>query len=539
MLVGCSVMPLLAAAPGSNRPIAQRNFQQLIESNSCPGCDLAGVVLTRVDLSGANLEGANLAGAKLFLADLSHANLRSANLQSASLGGADLAGADLTGANLTGAILEGAYMKGAITDGVLTNKTATTATVENGELVVVPEQSQSKSAPYSQDMVIESRRDFEESPPNVEAAVPVNSTEVRGSNEKYVEVSSKSKQPVRMADAVISSTASDEAVITEKEKNVTEKLVEVEPTVDEKTTKESVVTEKKEVTVEHNVIPSQQEHGEEISPTPGEHVVDEDGLEEESLDKDSKVKAMIDQIEVDNTVKATTSVVAETPDRQRGQEEQAPVVQAPPKDGSVPLVSASQKERESQGEGAKDMEAKAPQASVQPIVEPIDSAQDSEESMTREETPASVHAMVESIEQDAQGGTQKVGGALVYSVETPDHALAVKQAQIEKLLDDDRCVECDLPGVDLSGKRLQAVDLERANLQGANLEGINLSESNLKGTNLSGANLRNADLSEADLYKADLTGADLTGADLSEALLDSAKLTGAVGYAPSLDGENK
>jgi len=104
IFLGCCILAvsfsgptLYAATPGSNRPGIQDNFHRLIQENSCPGCDLAGVVLTRVNLSGANLEGANLAGAKLYLTDLSDANLKGANLQGARLGGADFGGADLTG----------------------------------------------------------------------------------------------------------------------------------------------------------------------------------------------------------------------------------------------------------------------------------------------------------------------------------------------------------------------------------------------------------------------------------------------------------
>ena len=104
-----------------------------------------------------------------------------------------------------------------------------------------------------------------------------------------------------------------------------------------------------------------------------------------------------------------------------------------------------------------------------------------------------------------------------------------KQMLVEKLLDENRCVGCDLSGVDLSGRHLDEADLERANLRGANLQDVDLEEANLKGADLSGADLRNADLSEADLYRANLSGADLTGADFDEALIDSMISTGAIG----------
>ncbi|MDD3620765.1 MAG: pentapeptide repeat-containing protein, partial [Desulfobulbaceae bacterium] len=107
----------VAAEEVSPRQEVRENFQRLLETNACPGCDLSGAVMNRADLAGADLRGANLAGSKLYLANLAEADLRDANLQGAALGGADLAGADLTGANLTGAVLEGAYLKGARMEG--------------------------------------------------------------------------------------------------------------------------------------------------------------------------------------------------------------------------------------------------------------------------------------------------------------------------------------------------------------------------------------------------------------------------------------
>ncbi|MCI5144262.1 MAG: hypothetical protein D3923_01750 [Candidatus Electrothrix sp. AR3] len=95
---------------GSSDLEIQKNFNRLISTKACRGCNLSGAILNRVDLSGVNLEGANLEGAKLNLTNLSGANLRNANLKAAALGGADLAGADLRGANMNGAIVGGAYI---------------------------------------------------------------------------------------------------------------------------------------------------------------------------------------------------------------------------------------------------------------------------------------------------------------------------------------------------------------------------------------------------------------------------------------------
>jgi uncharacterized protein YjbI with pentapeptide repeats len=74
------------------------------ETLDCPGCDLTGAVLKRMDLAGANLAGAILVDA---------------NLHNASLGGANLEGADLTGANLNRVRAERANFSNAILTGAM------------------------------------------------------------------------------------------------------------------------------------------------------------------------------------------------------------------------------------------------------------------------------------------------------------------------------------------------------------------------------------------------------------------------------------
>lgn len=104
--------PLITVSEPTVQPsvAVQKNLDLLLTQKACPGCNLAGADLTRMQLSGCNLEKANLAGARLLLADLVGANLRGANLSGVVLGGADLAQADLTGANLEGAVLDGAFV---------------------------------------------------------------------------------------------------------------------------------------------------------------------------------------------------------------------------------------------------------------------------------------------------------------------------------------------------------------------------------------------------------------------------------------------
>jgi hypothetical protein len=87
---------------GSPYPEIQKNFNQLLTTNACQGCDLRGVVMNHLNLSEADLQSANLTGAQLNFSCLTSANLRDADLHGAWLIGADLAGADLTGTMLEG-----------------------------------------------------------------------------------------------------------------------------------------------------------------------------------------------------------------------------------------------------------------------------------------------------------------------------------------------------------------------------------------------------------------------------------------------------
>lgn len=108
------------------------NLARLLETNSCPGCDLSGLDLSglnlsRADLSYARLAGANLSGTSLRGARLSHADLRGSLLIDTRLAGADLREADLRDLDIDeafesmeiiGTRLEGARFK----DGVVCGK---------------------------------------------------------------------------------------------------------------------------------------------------------------------------------------------------------------------------------------------------------------------------------------------------------------------------------------------------------------------------------------------------------------------------------
>ena len=113
-----------AAAPKGDDAL-----MQLLQTRSCPECqladvdlvhaqlqdaDLAGAKLQRANLSQARLDGANLRGADLSFTSLNGASLRGANLQGSTLLGTDLRDVNLTGASLDLDALKSAHWSGAI-----------------------------------------------------------------------------------------------------------------------------------------------------------------------------------------------------------------------------------------------------------------------------------------------------------------------------------------------------------------------------------------------------------------------------------------
>jgi uncharacterized protein YjbI with pentapeptide repeats len=80
---------------------------------------------------------------------------------------------------------------------------------------------------------------------------------------------------------------------------------------------------------------------------------------------------------------------------------------------------------------------------------------------------------------------------------------------------ENRKVEPDLSGADLSQRKLRGINLSSANLRGMNLSGADLTEADLGGSDLRDSNLIGADLHSASLYCTSLVGADLTRTELS------------------------
>ena len=103
------IIPLLIGHLASQSVLAyeENDVQQLLEKNTCPGCDLTGVDLSRSRLQYADLRTANLTGARLTQTNLYRANLAGARLVDAQLSGVDLSFANLSGANLSHAFLRG------------------------------------------------------------------------------------------------------------------------------------------------------------------------------------------------------------------------------------------------------------------------------------------------------------------------------------------------------------------------------------------------------------------------------------------------
>lgn len=106
-------------------------------------------------------------------------------------------------------------------------------------------------------------------------------------------------------------------------------------------------------------------------------------------------------------------------------------------------------------------------------------------------------------------------------------AFAYDEADLQKLLDDNKCNDCDLSGADLSNIDLFGAAMLRSNLSGANLKDALLREAKLNDANLTNAIMPGAKLNGATLTGADLTGANLDGAILINIKGDAATFTGA------------
>ncbi len=118
-------------------------------------------------------------------------------------------------------------------------------------------------------------------------------------------------------------------------------------------------------------------------------------------------------------------------------------------------------------------------------------------------------------------------------------AYGYNPADLNTLITTNKCIGCDLSGVDLSRKQLVNADLQAANLVGAKLAGANLTGAKLGGANLTGADLTSTNLSGAvmqaaslidvnfvdtNLTRTDLTYANLVNTNFSRAILRQTNL---------------
>jgi uncharacterized protein YjbI with pentapeptide repeats len=480
--------PVLAQV--SPRQEVQENFQRLVETNSCRDCDLAGAVLNRVDLSGADLEGANLAGAQLYLATLVGANLKNANLQGAALGGADLAGADLTGTDLTGAVLEGAYLQGVTMDGDIVTRRSSLEEGEPGpgEMVFVRDEESTKEPPYTHTVVMDNPEPAAVEGAGVPEADEGNRAEEQEDDPVAVEGSGTS-QPEPAVE--VSPGSEGQPLARQAPPKASKKLVMIdEPQVQERL----------------------EETGAGQPSAPGEKA--EDSFTDEAAEGEPVQSGppAVDQNDLAAEPALPAEQVADSSDApaMTGMEREADSSDAPAMTGveqeARPLVEQRPREK-----------AASPEPPAGESVATGQSSQPEQQAAASEERAA---ALAEEAHLEAP---------LAESTSEADPAAERKTFLREKLLDENRCVGCDLSGIDLAGKGLKGADLERADLRGADLHEVNLREANLKGADLRGADLREADLRKADLYRANLNGADLTGARLDEALIDSISASDVIG----------
>lgn len=106
-------------------------------------------------------------------------------------------------------------------------------------------------------------------------------------------------------------------------------------------------------------------------------------------------------------------------------------------------------------------------------------------------------------------------------------AFAYDPVDLQKLLTNNACNQCDLTNAPLAAKQLKNSSLMETDLSGADLSGALLRGANLSDANLTGATLPGTFLNGASLTGANLNNADLSGANLNNIRGDAASFTGA------------
>jgi len=460
--------PVLASG---NDNLIKINISKLKKTKACPGCDLKGAVLDRMDLTGANLEGANLSDAKLFLANLAGANLKNAYLKRAIFGGADLAGADLRGADLNGADLTTAYLVGAKFDGEFIK---TKPYKEEG----LPE---IEKKTYVDDTVRPKK--VEEGPAADQFAKPAPQS-LSDEKKKVPVVATRTyKKPKETFEGVVekktSQKPSEENAVLENQGETDGPLVKTVKPIKKVTIEKKIPSLKKvedtgDVKEKQNVVELEDHKKQNGNFMTAEN----DSADREGMTKPEEGAA---------SVKPSSSISANPGEKEQGADS-----------------TASEK-----GENQKI------------------SSKESGESSAMKKTSEHSEKIIEknllsekkiSIKQDKKPSDSQ-----------SKEMASDKTRNLKMLLDTNKCYHCDLSGLDLSGKDLGDADLEGADFTGSNLEKTDLDDAVLKGAIFVNANLKNANLADADLYKADFSGADLTGADLEGAKTDGTNFSGTTG----------
>ncbi len=449
----------------STSTAVRNNIAILSESKSCQGCDFIGAVLNRLDLSGANLEGANLSRAKMSLTNLAGANLRNADLREVIFSGADLADADLRGANLTGASLVGAYLSGALMDGeMVTSNPYDQEGINNfSETVYVVDTVSSKVPTVSEEIVIENRRDFEETPP----VIPVNTEN---------SIDTESAQGEDSVEDV--SVGYDDSALPKQSAAAPE--VKKNPEI-------------------QNVMVAEDGTDQNIKPT-GERTGSE-----EVIVTESGVQVTVSPEENSTDKEATGVLIADsslnTADPQgessgKGNEQNTIAVLA---DASLDSVPEKINEEDIE-EGNADTMAGLEGASME------------EKDITGGDSAHTTDSVVDSIFNvfSSVGPTTIIDDNIAILLDTNKcYGCNLSGA--------------DLSGKDLEDADLESADLSWAKLSDADLQNANLKNANLTGADLTGADLSEADLYKATVEGMDLTGATLENTLLDDVDLSTVK----------------
>ncbi len=569
------------AAQNGQLGTVQNNKKQLLETKSCPGCelsgvDLAGLNLDRANLTGANLEGANLSKTRLHLAILNKVNLQKADLRGAGFGGSDLAGADLRGADLRGATFVGAYLVGTKVDtGVDLTQSADELVAEN-ESPASREQEKSAGGTKKDDQgkgAVQPPVEVKKSEVVQPATEPGFFDKAIGSVTGLFGEDKGEEKKVVAAHADVPAAPAPQAPVVPQP--MPEKKVVVA------TEKQQAPAEvKKEKATPHATEPGLFDKA--VGSVTG-LFGGNNGEEKKEVVAQADVPATpAPQVPVAPQPMPEKKVIAVT------EKQQAPVEvkkekAAPPASepgffdkavGSVTGLFGGNTNEEVNSVASQDiktvpapqapLEAKPEATSVEPplpakeVVLVTEKQQAPTEVKQEKATPLDAEpgffdkavGSVSGLFGQGKGDEKKAVVAKADKAGTPAEAPVVKAENtdkgsatnsaaettknLERLLETKRCYACSLVGADLTGKNLDSVDLEGADLTGSTLEGVDLGNANLKGTKLVKVNLRNADLRGADLYKANLSGADLTGAKLEGALLDDAQLSDIVGYEKTM-----